>query len=485
MQQEPDFLHNLNQEFRDGRRWLDRTIVLAYAAAAGLCVVAFTLMADAGFELFESIYHWQGGWAVLLWMPAVTAGAVWLTRRWAPGAAGSGIPQVIATLDPALDPAQRGRFVSLWLSFAKMALASAGFAAGLSIGREGPSVQVAAGVMHHARRWFGPHSGISHHALLVAGGAAGIAAAFNAPLAGVVFAIEELSRKLESRSSGLIIAAIVLAGLMGVSAFGNLSYFGRIQVPHLTWDALLPGLCVTLACGVLGGLFAKLLAASLTRAPERLNQLRARFPIRFAAAIALVIAVIGMVTGGATFGAGSEAVKHMLAGQADVPSFYVTLKFIATWLSAWVGVPGGIFAPSLSIGAGVGHNVAGLMGADIAPALIAMGMAAFLAAVTQAPLTAFIIVMEMVDGHSMVLSLMAAAMLASLVSRMLARPLYETLAQHMLSLVPAPAPAPAPATEPAPAAAPEPEPASAPASAPASTAEPAEPSRDQDKPAGA
>jgi H+/Cl- antiporter ClcA len=96
---------------------------------------------------------------------------------------------VIATLDPALDPAQRGRFVSLWLSFAKMGLASAGFAAGLSIGREGPSVQVAAGVMHHARRWFGPHSGISHHALLVAGGAAGIAAAFNAPQAGVLFAI--------------------------------------------------------------------------------------------------------------------------------------------------------------------------------------------------------------------------------------------------------------------------------------------------------
>ncbi|MDR0225454.1 MAG: chloride channel protein [Burkholderiaceae bacterium] len=463
MQQEPDFLHNLNQELRDGRRWLDRSIVLAYAAAAGLCVVAFTLMADAGFAFFERIYHWQGGWLVLFWMPAVTAAAVWLTRRWAPGAAGSGIPQVIATLDPSLDPGQRGRFVSLWLSFAKMVLASAGFAAGLSIGREGPSVQVAAGVMHHARRWFGPQSGISSHALLVAGGAAGIAAAFNAPLAGVVFAIEELSRKLESRSSGLIIAAIVLAGLMGVSAFGNLSYFGRIQVPGLTWDALLPGLCVTLACGVLGGLFAKLLAASLTSAPERLNRLRARFPIRFAAAIALVIAVIGLVTGGATFGAGSEAVKHMLAGQADVPSFYVTLKFIATWLSAWVGVPGGIFAPSLSIGAGVGQNVASLMGADIAPALIAMGMAAFLAAVTQAPLTAFIIVMEMVDGHSMVLSLMAAAMLASLVSRMLARPLYETLAQHMLSLVPAPAPAPAPASAPAPAPAPEQEPAPAPA----------------------
>ena len=81
-------------------------------------------------------------------------------------------------------------------------------------------------------------------------GAAGIAAAFNAPLAGIVFAIEELSRKLESRSSGLIIAAIVLAGLMGVSAFGNLSYFGVIRVPALGWELLGPGLLVALASGV-------------------------------------------------------------------------------------------------------------------------------------------------------------------------------------------------------------------------------------------
>ncbi len=194
MHQEPDFLQNLHKELRDGRRWLDRAIVLAYAVAAGLCVVAFTLMADGAFELFTHIYQYQGGWLVLFWMPAVTAAAVWMTRRWAPGAAGSGIPQVVVALDPALDTSLRGRFVSLWLSFAKMTLSTLGFAAGLSIGREGPSVQVAAGVMHHARRWLGPQSGISSHALLVAGGAAGIAAAFNAPLAGVVFAIEELSR---------------------------------------------------------------------------------------------------------------------------------------------------------------------------------------------------------------------------------------------------------------------------------------------------
>jgi H+/Cl- antiporter ClcA len=433
---EPDFFHNLRQEFANGWRWVERSIVLAYAIGAGLLVVAFTLLAEWVHEVFLHISHIQGGWWVLLWMPATTAGIVWLTRRFFPGAAGSGIPQTLVALDPALPVQHRGLFVSFRMSLAKIMLGSGGFLAGLSLGREGPSVQIAAGVMQHARRWLGPHSGISHHALLVAGGAAGIAAAFNAPLAGVVFAIEELSRKIESRSSGLIITAIVLAGLMGVSFFGNLSYFGRIRVPSLDWKAFLPGLCVVLTCGVLGGVFAKLLAASLTNAPERMNRLRAQFPVRFAAGCGLAVAVIGIVTGGATYGAGSEAVKHMLVGEADVPAFYVTLKFVATWLTAWSGVPGGIFAPSLSIGAGVGHNISLLAGADIAPILIAMGMAAFLAAVTQAPLTSFIIVMEMVDGHSMVLSLMTAAMLASLVSRMVARPLYETLADHMLSMLP-------------------------------------------------
>lgn len=154
--------------------------------------------------------------------------------------------------------------------------------------------------------------------------------------------------------------------------------------------------------------------------------------MRFAAACGLAVAVIGLVTGGVTFGAGSEAVKQMLQGHDELTPLNTVLKFVATWLTAWSGVPGGIFAPSLSIGAGIGDAVAALASRDLGPALIAMGMAGFLAAVTQAPLTAFIIVMEMVDGHSMVLSLMAAAMLSSLVSRMISRPLYDTLAEHMV-----------------------------------------------------
>ena len=127
----------------------------------------------------------------------------------------------------------------------------------------------------------------------------------------------------------------------------------------------------------------------------------------------------------------------MLAGNAELSRLYTLLKLVATWLTAWSGVPAGIFAPSLSIGASVGNDVAQLfLGEDarrLAPILIALGMASFLAATTQAPLTSFIIVMEMVDGRAMVLSLMAAAMLASLISRLISRPLYPTLSTLMIN----------------------------------------------------
>ncbi len=433
MHQDPDFLAHLRTELSHGRLWLDRAIVLGYALATGGVMVLLTLGSAWAFGGFQALLAWQP-WLVLFTTPALTAAIVWATRRWFPGAAGSGIPQVKAALNPDMPVARRHVLVSLWLTIVKIATVFAGFAAGLSIGREGPAVQIGAGLMHHARRWLSPASGIDARALLIAGGAAGIAGSFNAPLAGVVFAIEELAGRLEWRASGLVITAIVLAGLVSVSAFGNLTYFGVIRVPHLDWDLLVPGLLVALAAGVAGGLFARLVIASVTAAPQRLTLWRARHPIRFAAAVGLAIAVMGLATGGATFGAGSDAVKQMLHGEHDLNPVYTLLKFIATWLTAWSGVPGGIFAPSLSIGAGIGDAVASLASTALAPALIAMGMAGFLAAVTQAPLTAFIIVMEMVDGHSMVLSLMTAALLASLVARMISRPVYDVIAAHMVSV---------------------------------------------------
>lgn len=436
MRQHPHVYSAFRNELYDAHLWRGRALFIAFAALAGLTVVCFTWLTEHALALFFKVQgsHW---WVPLVWTPLTAAAIVWITRSYFPGAAGSGIPQVMAAQDPAVTESTRGLFVSLRLTLAKMMLTAWGLLGGLSLGREGPSVQIAAGVMLSVRRWLPKRSQISEHSLLVAGGAAGIAAAFNTPLGGVMFAIEELTRKPEHRNHGLTIAAIVLAGLIGVSAYGNGSYFGVIRVEGFGWSILLPGVLVALACGLLGGLFARLLVVSLAgHSLDWFSAQRKARPVAFAAACGLSVAIIGVVTSGDTFGSGYAHTKASLQNAGDTSSLYVLLKLVTTWLTAWAGVPAGIFAPSLAIGGAVGADVAQWTSYANPPTLIALGMAAFLAAVTQAPLTACIIVMEMVDGHALVLSLMASAMFASAVSRLISAPLYASLAELQLTRLP-------------------------------------------------
>lgn len=424
-----------NREFRNWRIWATRAIVVATACVAGMAVVAFTWLGEQALDLFMALFHLKW-WAALIWTPLCTAAIVWLTRRHFSAAAGSGIPQVMAALDPLAPAAVPGKLVSFRLSVAKVVLTTWGLLAGLSLGREGPSVQVAAGVMLTARKWLPERSSISTHGLLVAGGAAGIAAAFNTPLAGVMFAIEELSRTPEQRSSGLLMSAIVLAGLMAVSVYGNATYFGIIHATGIDLTLLFPGLLVAVLSGLAGGVFSRLVQASLGgQGRDWLSRLRRSHPVLFAALCGLLVAVIGVVSAGSTFGSGYTHTRDMVAGRETVPALFLLLKFVATWLTTWSGVPAGIFAPSLAIGAALGHDVAVMLHSPQATALIALGMVGFLAAATQAPLTSFIIVMEMVDGHSMVLSLMACAMVARTIANVISAPLYSVLAQQQLATV--------------------------------------------------
>ncbi len=438
MRGHPDVFSSLQAEFYDWRLWATRVVVLAFASLAGLTVVAFTLLSDLALKAFHSM-HSALWWAPLLLTPICTAGIVWCTRRFAPGAAGSGIPQVMAALTTGASPTSL--FVSFRLTIAKIFLTTWGLFAGLSLGREGPSVQIAAGVMHSARRWLPKAGVVSDHGLLMAGGAAGIAAAFNTPLGGILFAIEELTRKPEQRSNGLIMAAIVLGGMMAVSVFGNSTYFGVIPSEKIGFSLLGPALLVALICGLAGGLFSRLLIVSLSGdSTDWFNRQRQRFPIYFAASCGLVVAIIGLATSGGTFGSGYLHTRAMLEGSGEQSPFYVVLKFVATWLTTWSGVPAGIFAPSLAIGGALGNDIAGWTGHAQAATLIALGMAGFLAAVTQAPMTAFVIVMEMVDGHGLVLSLMACALLSSGLSRLVSAPLYSSLAELQLKRIPADSP---------------------------------------------
>ncbi len=426
--------------------WLDRAVVLAWAAATGLVVVGFTLLAEGASHAFAGLTSdgVAGPWVALVVTPLGTVALLAWTRRFAPGAMGSGIPQVVRALDDDPPAPQLSWLVSLKLSLHKVVLVSGGMLAGLSIGREGPTVQVGAGVMLQARRFLSARTEIDAHDLMVAGAAAGIAAAFNTPLGGIVFALEQLSRRRGITHSSLVIAAIVLAGLVAVSVFGNLTYFGRLRVQELSWSLLVPGLAVALIAGAAGGLFSRLMIVSAQGLPDRFSRWRRAHPLRFAAGCGLAVAVIGIASGGHTAGAGYAATRGLLEGQDELPALFTLLKFCATWLSAWSGVPAGVFAPSLTIGAGIGHDVATLAGLprEAKIPLIALGMVGFLAATTQGPITAFIIVMEMVSGHTMVLSLMACALVASGVSRLLSRPMYAELAA-LLPLPAADPPAPA------------------------------------------
>jgi H+/Cl- antiporter ClcA len=233
----------------------------------------------------------------------------------------------------------------------------------------------------------------------------------------------------------------VLAGLVAVSILGPGNYFGAIVVPHIGLDAVLPGLMIALCCGAAGGLLSRLLIQSLSGRPAgRITAFRQQRPVAFAAACGLVVALIGVATHGATFGSGYTHTRGLLDGAESTPGLFVLFKLLATWVSAWSGVSGGVFAPALAIGASLGHDIGVLMSYPHAPAMIALGMAGFLAATTQTPLTSFIIVMEMVDGHAMVLSLMACSLVASAVSKTLSRPLYTSLADVQLTRLPPPAP---------------------------------------------
>lgn len=418
----------------DRSAWFDRVVVLAFAAWTGAAVVAFAWVADRAIALNSAMRAtgpWAGEIAALVLAPAATVLILWWTRRFAPAAAGSGIPQVIRALEEDLPSRSRAFLVSTRLALHKIGLVSAGLAAGLSIGREGPTVQIGAGLMVGAKRFLSRRSDLDEHDLMTAGAAAGIAAAFNTPLGGIVFALEQLTRRRGLTHTSLVIAAIVLAGLVAVAVHGNGTHFGRVEVPTVGWSLLGPGLLVAAGAGVAGGLFARLLIAGARRLPGPLHGWRDAHPYRFAALCALAVGIIGWVTAGQTAGTGYAPTRAILEGQADLHAWYTPLKLAATWLSTLTGVPAGVFAPALGVGAGWGHDVGMLFGVEPGEriALAVLGMVGFLAATTQTPITAFIIVMEMVAGQTMVLSLMASALLATGVSRWISGSVYVELAR--------------------------------------------------------
>ena len=270
-------------------------------------------------------------------------------------------------------------------------------------------------------------------ALIAVGAAGGLAAAFNTPLTGVVFAIEELSRGTAMRWDRLVLSGVLAAGFLSLAILGRHTYFPitySILALHTSWTAVV--LC-SLVNGVLGGLFAKaLLVGPVGLLPTRWRTLPMRWPIAVAAACGLLVALLGMAVGGSTYGTGYDQAAALLNGLPGPGLGFGIAKLGATLASYFAGIPGGIFTPSLAIGAGIGDNIAHLLPGAVDARLVALlSMAAFLAAATQAPITASVIVMEMTRGHDLTLLLLATTLGASFVSRQFCpRPFYHAVARR-------------------------------------------------------
>ncbi|MGF6634367.1 chloride channel protein [Paraburkholderia sp. 35.1] len=425
------------------RLWRQYGIFWLGAIAVGLVAVLYARLIDWGYDAFLDVRQ-RYVWAPLVITPAVAALAVWLTRKFFRGSEGSGIPQVIATLHMK----QRGygtRLLSLRILLGKIGVSFLAILGGFTIGREGPTVQVGAALMFNLRRFYPRSNAQIERQLALAGAAAGLSAAFNTPLAGVVFAIEELTRSFEARTSGVLITAIIIAGVVALGLNGNYTYFGTIQIGAHFPDLLAVAVVLTaIVTGIAGGIFGWLLLNTARWIPEPLRQLHGERPVVFAALCGFAIAVVGVISGGTTFGSGYTEARGLLEGHEQLSVFYPFLKMIAMVGSYLPGIPGGIFAPSLSIGAGFGNLLHMVFDSMQLPMLIALAMVGYLAAVTQSPITSFVIVMEMIDGHALVISLMATALIASRVSRLFAPPLYESLAERYVAPLPQPMPAPVP-----------------------------------------
>ena len=401
----------------------------------GLLAVLFAELAEAAVQAFRDISE-RAWWWPLLICPAGGAAIVWATRRWFPGAEGSGIPQALAEIQmDRKEPPGWRPLLSLRIVAGKIGLGAAALFAGFSTGREGPTVQIGAAVMNSLHGRLPRRLGVQRRHLIVAGGAAGIAAAFNTPLAGIMFAIEELNRGLEQRMSGILIVAIVIAGVVSQALLGNTTYFGWVSFTGLKSHLqIFWVLLIAIACGLAGGAFARLMLLSTAKNGPFFSAFRNAHPIRYAAVCGLLIALIGIIGDYHSFGTGYVETRRLFEQDVPLPWHFGIDKFFATLLSYASGVPGGIFAPSLAIGAGIGNNIATLLADQISTGtVLVLCTAGFLAAVTQAPITAFVIVMEMVSGYGIVMDLMLVSLLASAVSRMLCPPLYRTLAQRMIA----------------------------------------------------
>lgn len=404
--------------------WRRRSASLIGALLVGLIAVVFAHLGDVAQRIFAQ-FDTANPYVTLIWTPALFVALAMVTRRFVPEARGSGIPQVIeASRNPLWQ--NSGVLLSMRVGLTKLCLTVGALFGGASVGREGPTVQVAAAIMVWVHRVLKVPVTAG---VMIAGGAAGVAAAFNTPLAGIAFAIEELAVAYEQRLAVLVMGVVMISGLTSQGVSGEYIYFGRLAgggLPVLTVIVAAP--LAGLVGGILGGLFSRALL-SLRGPGGHFSRILGRRPVVTALVCGVIVALLGFFTGGQTWGTGYDPTRALLAG-GDGSVWFGPAKLLATLATAASGLPGGIFAPSLAVGAGFGELLTPFFPSDQAGQIVLLGMAGYFVGVVRAPLTAVIILSETTGSSGMILPLFAAALIGDWAAALVCKQrLYHALAK--------------------------------------------------------
>lgn len=406
-------------------------------AASGLIGAVFRLALAEADRLRDAAIIWAHGWniaglfVVAVGCAAAVAFAAWLVRRFSPYASGSGIPQVEVMLHDKLPPTPPRLLVVKFFG----GLSAIG--AGLALGREGPSVQMGAAIAHLVAKFAG-RNWLDCKILIAAGAGAGLATAFNAPIAGAVFVLEELVRRFDTRIAiaalGASAAAIAVArAFLGAAPDFTVEPLAYIGVE--TWPLFV-------VLGAVAGLAGSLYNGALLGTLGTMDRL-SRWPIEIrAAAIGAAVGALGFFAP-ALIGGGDDITQRILSGGsalAILPLAFL-LRFGLGAVSYAAPVPGGLFAPLLVLGAQIGFVGGGLCrlalpASNIDPTAFAVvGMAAFFTGVVQAPVTGIVLVIEMTASFTMLLPMIAACFAAMLVPNLLGgTPIYDSLRERVFLL---------------------------------------------------
>ena len=396
---------------------------------AGLLVVLYRLGIEYGTESARSIFAFIKGQPlmILLWVAAAVVAGLIIARlvKLEPMASGSGIPQVEGQVLHGM----KIRWYTVLLVRFTAGLLSSFF--GLSLGREGPSIQVGASGAQGTAKFIGKDDEEEKY-LITGGAAAGLSAAFNAPLSGIVFALEEVHGSFSPNILLAAAAASMTADIVSKLVFGLKPVLSFVTVPQLPLAQYIWLLPLGIATGLVGSLINKLLLV--------FQDIYKKLPAYIRPVIALLLALPCGLFLPQVLGGGSNLIELVENGNGTLAFFALLLgvKMLFTCVCFGSGAPGGIFLPILSVGALTGGLVGLIalrlgMPAELLPCFAVCAMAGGLTSSVKAPVTSILLTVEMTGSLVHILPVAACAFIALLVSDALKiTPIYEALLERIM-----------------------------------------------------